>query len=219
MGGKTQGQSGPVIRPRGPTVSNVSAGPPILNKIIGPQVMQNAEAFDKQRDTTSKIVGAVAGVIMNAFYPGTGGVASAASESIVRQQYNTLGDRPFFESSEEPWKDWPSLLIGTVAGYGGGLLGEAASAGAGAGGAADVATQAGYTSVDAATGVADVAGGVGALAPAGGAGGSALGAVGSWIGRQGGNYAGKQIKRQIYGGGQSRYRRYRPAQPLYSWQQ
>lgn len=171
--------------------------------------MQNAQAFDRQRDTTAGIVGTVAGAIANAFYPGTGGVTSALAESTVRSQYNTFGDRPFFESTEKPWQNWPSLVIGTVAGGAGSLLGGAAG-----GAASSVPTTAGYTGSAAGagfSGAADVAAGTGGLTSNLSA---VLAGLGSRLGTAGGNYAGGLVRRQLYGGGTSVYRR-NPYAPIY----
>lgn len=219
MGGKRTASPTPggvAAGPRGPSVAGPSTGAaagsaiPLLARILGPKQAAADSAFEQERAMTSDIVGNVAGGIMNFFFPGSGGIASAVSNRIVREQYNTFGGRPFFESANEPLEDWPSILIGTVAGGAGSLLGGAAG-GAASGG--DVAAQAGYTSADAATGAADVGAGVGGLTSAG----TQIGAeIGGRIGARAGGYAGQQVKRALYGdtGRRSQYK-YDPYQRRY----
>lgn len=129
MGGKKQGAAtGPGAGPRGPAVAGPrlnATGPPILAKILGPQEALNNASFDKTRNDTANIVGTVASIVSNIFYPGTGGFAGMAANRTVREQFNTFGGRPFFESTEEPTKDWASLLLGTVGSYAGGAAGSA----------------------------------------------------------------------------------------------
>lgn len=129
MGGKRTGET-PAIRPRGPQVAGpltgaAAAGPPILARIIGPQVAQNNAAFEKSRETASGIVGTVASIISNIFYPGSGAITGPLANMTLRQQYNTFGGRPFMESSDEPWKDWASILGSGIGGYAGGAAGGA----------------------------------------------------------------------------------------------
>ena len=204
MGGKKQGGAGarPGMGPPGPAVAGprtASAGPQILAKILGPQEALNNASFDQTRETAANAVGTVASIVSNIFYPGTGGLAGMAANRTVREQMNTFGGRPFFESTEEPTKDWASLLIGTVAGYAGGAAGGAL--GGVVGGGTDVATQVGFTSAEAATGAAQVGGGVGGLTSAGTSTGAAIGGgLGSRIGGYLGGYAGGLVKRSLYGG-------------------
>lgn len=149
MGGKQQGGGGsaPTIRPRGPAVSgptNVSAGPPILARVLGPQIAANNANFDQTRETTANTVGTIAGIVSNLFYPGTGAFASVAANRTVREQFNTFGGRPYFESTEEPLKDWPSILASLAGSYVGSAAGGAAGGAAGTAGQTAGATAGGY---------------------------------------------------------------------------
>ena len=146
MGGKQQGSSAPMIRPKGPTVGGPSglAGPPIVQRVVGPmnaQALRNQNSF---KDTAAPIVGAIAGIVADYFAPGTGYFASKAADRTVREQVNVINGRPFFDgvNNNFTWGDLAGIIgsgAGSVAGAG------VSAAGAAGGTAARAGTQAATT--------------------------------------------------------------------------
>lgn len=109
-----------------PTTSSRVAGPPVLQKNLGPRIAGMRQSQDQFRDTAANVVGSVANIVSNIFVPGTGGLAQIAANRTVREQVNLINGRPVLESTEEPLKDWPTIVGGTVGGYAGGAAGQAA---------------------------------------------------------------------------------------------
>ena len=129
MGGKQPNASQSIVRtptgPAGPRVAGPVGGA-ILSRILGPGAARAASNFEQTRETAANTVGTVASIISNLFYPGTGAFASIAANRTVREQLNTMEGRPFFESTDEPLKDWPAILGSLVGSYGLGAVGNAA---------------------------------------------------------------------------------------------